>query len=87
MNKQDLIESLTKVLSTRKEARDAVERTFSEMRRALREGDKVVISGFGSFHDFVTRAKRGRNPRTGQSLQLAPRKKARFRPSKDLFRP
>jgi nucleoid DNA-binding protein len=85
MNKNDIIESLTKVLSTKKEARDAVERVFSEMKRALREGDKVVISNFGSFHAFIAKAKRGRNPKTGEVLQLAPRKKVRFHQAKELF--
>ncbi|MBN1824196.1 MAG: HU family DNA-binding protein [Endomicrobiales bacterium] len=85
MNKLDLIESLTKVLSTRKEAKDALERLFSVMKKALNGGDKVVISGFGSFHGFVTRAKKGHNPKTGETLQIAPRKKIRFRQSKDFF--
>ena len=85
MNKNDLIESLTKVLSTKKESRDATERIFSEMKRALREGDKVVIAGFGSFRTFIARAKQGRNPKTGQPIQILPKKKVRFRQSKDLF--
>ncbi len=85
MNKRNLEESLLKVLSTRKEARDALERAFSEMKRALRQGDKVVISGFGSFHPFVTRPKRARNPKTGQIIQVFPRKKVRFRMAKDLL--
>lgn len=85
MNKKDIIESLTKVLSTKKEARDAVEMTFSEIKRALRESDKVVISGFGSFQPHVTRAKKGRNPKTGQTIHIPPRKKVRFHPSKDIL--
>ena len=85
MNKADLIESLTKVLSTKKEAKDAVERIFSEMRRALNEGHKVVISGFGSFYPFTTRPKKCRNPKTGEKMQIPPRKKARFHQAKALF--
>jgi nucleoid DNA-binding protein len=87
MNRNDLVDALTRVLSTRKEARDAVERIFAEIIRALREGDKVVVAGFGSFHPFIARARRGRNPRTGLAIQLAPRKKIRFRQAKDLFTP
>ncbi|MBN1621764.1 MAG: integration host factor subunit beta [Endomicrobiales bacterium] len=85
MNKMDLIESLTKVLSTRKEAKDALEKIFSEMKRALRDGDKVVISNFGSFHPFTQRSKKCRNPKTGQAIQIPPRKKVRFHQSKELF--
>lgn len=86
MNKQDLVKSLNRVLSTSKESRDAVETIFSTMRKALRSGDKVVISGFGSFHPHIMRAKKGRNPRTGAALQLAPRRKIKFRQAKDLLR-
>lgn len=85
MNKQDLVKSLTRVLSTTKESRDAVETIFSAMRKALRSGDKVVISGFGSFHPQIVRAKKGRNPRTGETMQLAPRRKVKFRQAKDLL--
>lgn len=86
MNKKDLIESLTKVLSTKKEARDAIDTAFSNIQRALSEGSKVAISGFGTFQAYVTRAKKGRNPKTGQIISVPPRKKVRFRPSKDLLR-
>lgn len=85
MNKNDLIDSLQKVLSTRKESVDALETVFSAMRSALREGDKVVVSGFGSFHPFTTKTKKGRNPKTGETLTLSPRKKVRFKLAKDFF--
>jgi nucleoid DNA-binding protein len=86
MNKKDLVKSLARVLSTVRESHDAVENIFSAMRKALRSGDKVVISGFGSFHPHIVRSKKGRNPRTGEILQLAPRRKVKFRQSKDLLR-
>jgi len=85
MNKKDLIAVLTKVLSTKKEARNAVETLFAAMRQELRLGKKVIVSGFGSFQPHVTRAKRGRNPATGEKLNIQPRKKVRFRQAKDLF--
>ena len=85
MNKNDLIDSLLKVLSTRKEAKDAVECMFSKMKTALNENDKIVISGFGSFNPYVTKAKKCRNPKTGASVHVPPKKKARFRQAKDLF--
>ena len=85
MNKNDLVLSLTKVLSTKKEARDALETIFSRIKNALKNGDKVIISRFGSFHAFIMKAKRVRNPKTGQMLNISPRKKIRFRQSKDFF--
>ena len=85
MNRNTLIESLTKVLSTKKEARNALETIFSSIRNALKNGDKVIISGFGSFNANIMKAKRVRNPKTGLIMNISPRKKIRFRQSKDFF--
>lgn len=86
MNKLNLIDNLQKVLSTKKEAKDALENIFSDMKKAIINGEKVVISGFGSFRAFTTKPKGGRNPKTGQRLQISPRKKIRFKISKDFFK-
>jgi len=86
MNKLNLIDSLQKVLSTKKEAKDALENIFSNMKKAITNDEKVVISGFGSFRAFTTKPKGGRNPKTGQRLQIAPRKKIRFKIAKDFFK-
>jgi nucleoid DNA-binding protein len=85
LNKNHIAASLDKILSTKKEAKDTVDKIFSEMKRALSEGNKVVISGFGSFTPFISRAKRGRNPRTGQAIHVMPRRKVRFKQAKDLL--
>jgi integration host factor subunit alpha len=85
MNKADIIESLLKVLSTKKEAKDAVELTFEQIKKALNNDEKVVISGFGSFNPYVAKAKKCRNPKTGAAIHISPRKKVRFHQSKDLF--
>ncbi|OGS18539.1 MAG: hypothetical protein A2219_08535 [Elusimicrobia bacterium RIFOXYA2_FULL_50_26] len=85
MNKKNLINSLEKILSTKKEAGGVIELLLEEMRRALRRGDKVVLSGFGSFTPYVARAKRVRNPKSGQIVCVPPRKKVRFRPSNGLL--
>jgi len=85
MNKNDVIDSLLKVLSTRKEARDAFETIFGNIKGKLKNGEKVVISGFGSFHPITTKAKRLLNPKTGQAMNIAPHKKIRFKQSKEFF--
>jgi nucleoid DNA-binding protein len=85
MNRNDLIESLTRVLSTRKEARDAVETIFAKIKSSLKNGDKVIISGIGSFNTIIVKAKRVRNPKTGLMMNIAPRKKVRLKQSKDFF--
>lgn len=85
MNKANLILSLTRVLSTRKECSQAIDKIFSEMSKALARGEKVVISGFGSFHPYIAKSRKGINPRTKQSITIPPKRKVRFIPSKDLF--
>lgn len=85
MNKKHLIDSLARTLSTKTEAKSAVDRMFSDIKKALKEGHKVVISGFGSFTPFITRAKKGRNPKTGENIHVMPRRKVRFRQAKDLI--
>lgn len=85
MNKADLIEILGRVLSTRKEAVAAVDAMVDSMQTALRTGEKVVLSGFGSFHVKIRKAKVGRNPKTGETVPIPPRRVVRFRMSEDLF--
>lgn len=71
MLKADIIEKVAKeVRLTRKAAKEAVDSTFDSIIETLRKGDKVVISGFGTFVIRGRKARTGRNPKTGQSLQL-----------------
>lgn len=85
MTKNDIAKTLSTILSSKKEADAAVDKVFEEMKNALKHGEKVVITGFGSFNMFVTQTKKGRNPKTGESLLIPPMKKIRFKQSKDLF--
>lgn len=80
-----MIQVVERVVSTRKEASAAVEAMLSAVRHALRTGEKVVISGIGSFHVKMRKAKIGRNPKTGVTVPIPPRRAVRFRMSKDLF--
>jgi len=71
MLKVDIIEKVAKeVRLTRKAAKEAVDATFNSIEESLRRGEKVVISGFGTFVLRGRKARTGRNPKTGQSLQL-----------------
>lgn len=85
MNKARFVEVVGRVTSTRKEAAAAVEAMMNAMRVALRSGEKVVLAGVGSFHVKMRKAKVGRNPRTGQTVPIPPRRAVRFKMSKDLF--
>ncbi|AKL97917.1 HU family DNA-binding protein [Endomicrobium proavitum] len=85
MNKNDVAKTLSNILSSKKEADNAVNRVFEELKTALKNGEKVVITGFGSFNMLVTKTKKGRNPKTGETLLISPMKKVRFKQSKEFF--
>ena len=85
MTKSDLIEDLAKVLPTKKDATEIVNRIFYKMLSAIKDGEKVVITGFGSFNLITTEMKKGRNPKTGESIYISPKKKIKFKQSKEIF--
>ncbi|MBI5243923.1 MAG: HU family DNA-binding protein [Elusimicrobia bacterium] len=85
MNRLDIIKAVAKLLSTKGEAARAVETTFDTVRQALKGGEKVVISNFGTFRVKTRQARVGRNPKTGDNVQVPPRKGVRFKASKNLL--
>ena len=85
MTKADIIESVyTKIGFSKKESAEIVELVLDTMKETLEKGEKVKISGFGN---FVVRSKRprvGRNPQTGQEIEISARSVLTFRPSQVL---
>lgn len=85
MTKAELIESVaSKVDLPRAIAERAVNTMFDEMTAALSQGDKVNISGFGTFSVSIRKARTGRNPKTGDSIEIAASRAAKFKPGKTL---
>jgi nucleoid DNA-binding protein len=84
MNKAQLIEEVAKKTCTKKEAQEAVESVFDIIRGSLKKKDDVAISGFGTFRVKQTKARQGRNPKTGETIQIPAKKKVAFRAAKDL---
>ena len=85
MNKHDIALYISNLVASQKEASDIVDKIFERIVHALRNEEKVTITGFGSFNVFVTKLKKGRNPKTGEKLLIYPMRKIRFKPSKHLF--
>jgi nucleoid DNA-binding protein len=85
VNKAHLIDQVARVVSTQAEARAAVTRVFESMVKALRDGEKVVVQGFGSFHVVMRKSKPARNPRTGEAVVIPPRRRVKFKMAKDLL--
>ena len=71
MLKADIIEKVAKdARLTKKAAKEAVDSTFDNIFSTLKKGEKVVISGFGTFVIRGRKARPGRNPKTGETIQL-----------------
>ncbi len=62
----------------RKTATDGVETFIEIIKSNLSNGEDVGLSGFGKFHVRVKRARRGRNPKTGEEIMIAPRRVITF---------
>jgi len=85
MTKADLVEELAKVSNlTRKDSETIVNTLFDTITEALAKGDKVELRGFGSFRIRQRRARRGRNPKTGTSLNVPPKRVPFFKVGKEL---
>ena len=84
MNKGDLINEVAKVVSTKKEAQEAVDCVLSSITRALQKGDTVTLVGFGSFKVVGRKARKGRNPQTGEEIDIKASKAPKFTPGKSL---
>jgi len=84
MNKGDLINEVTKVVSTKKEAQEAVDCVFSSITRALQKGDTVTLVGFGSFKVVGRKARKGRNPQTGEEIDIKASNAPKFTPGQAL---
>jgi nucleoid DNA-binding protein len=69
---------------TKKASREAVDAVFNQVAKSLARGEKVVFSGFGTFVIRTRRARHGRNPKTGQGMQLPSMKTVGFIASKSL---
>jgi DNA-binding protein HU-beta len=85
MTKADLIESISaKVDLPKGQAERAVQLVFEDIVQALRNGDKVNIAGFGTFAVSDRKARTGRNPKTGEAIDIPASKSAKFKPGKSL---
>ena len=84
MNKGDLINEVSKVLKTKKDAQAAVDCVLSSITKALEKGDSVSLIGFGTFKVVERKARKGRNPQTGEEIYIAASKVPKFVAGKAL---
>jgi len=85
MNKSQLVEAVAKEEAVAlKKAEEVVSTIFSEMQTALINGERVEIRGLGSFKVKQYGGYQGRNPKTGEIIEVAPKKLPFFKVGKDL---
>ena len=85
MTKADLVEEVSKATElTRKDSEVIVDTLFESVIKALRTGDKLEVRGFGSFRVRQRNARVGRNPKTGEKVEVPAKRVPYFKPSKEL---
>ena len=84
MNKGDLINEVAKVTSTKKEAAAAVDCVLATITKSLKKKNAVTLVGFGTFKVEKRKARKGRNPQTGEVIKIKAKKVPKFVPGKAL---
>ena len=85
VNKTELVANVAETAGlTKKDAEKAVNALFTTVQQALIEGDKIQIIGFGTFEVKERAARTGRNPRTGEDIQIPASKNPVFKAGKAL---
>lgn len=85
MNKTELINAVAAASElSKKDATKAVDSVFETILNALKDGDKVQLIGFGNFEVRERAARKGRNPQTGEEIEIAASKVPAFKPGKAL---
>ena len=84
MNKSDLINEVAKVVSTKKEAQEAVDCVFASITNAMRTGDTATLVGFGTFAKVRRKARNGVNPATGAKIKIKAHNAVKFKAGKAL---
>ena len=84
MNKGDLVNEVAKVTSTKKGAQAAVDCVFDTITKALKKKDPVTLVGFGTFKVDKRKARKGRNPQTGETIKIKARNVPKFSAGKAL---
>ena len=85
MTKADLVEEVSRVSHlTKKHSEAIVDTVFKSIVAALRDGEKIELRGFGSFRLRQRDSRKGRNPKTGDRVDVPPKQVPYFKPGKDL---
>lgn len=85
MTKADLIEEVYETVGfSKKDSAELVDLVFNTVKETLENGEKLKVSGFGNFVVREKKSRIGRNPQTGQEIEISARKVLTFKPSQVL---
>ena len=85
MTKADFVAAVSKKIKLSKaQTARIIDATFDEVQALLKKGDSIAFTGFGTFLVTKRKARKGRNPRTGEMMNIPASKVPRFRPGKHL---
>ena len=85
MTKQEIVTTVYEKLGfSKRESSDIVEHFFAIIKKSLAEGENIKISGLGNFVVKEKKARKGRNPQTGEEIRISPRRDLNFRLSQVL---
>ena len=84
MKKAELVNEVAKVLNTKKEAQLAVDSLLNNISQALENKQNVRLAGFGTFKLVEKKARNGRNPKTGEPIEIKASTKVKFVPGKNV---
>lgn len=85
MNKSELIDAIAETSGlTKAQSGKALDAAVEAIGKALKAGEEVTLVGFGSFYVADREARTGRNPRTGETIEIAAAKQPKFRAGKSL---
>jgi nucleoid DNA-binding protein len=84
MNRMDLVDDMAEILGGRQAAEDAFDCIIETIKGALKRGEPVSLAGFGTFKVSERGARKGRNPRTGEFIEIAAKTVPKFVPAKAL---
>jgi DNA-binding protein HU-beta len=84
MNKGDLVNEVAKVVGSKKNAQAAVDCVISSVTKALKKKDTVTLVGFGTFKVDKRKARKGRNPQTGEEIKIKAKRVPKFIAGKAL---
>jgi integration host factor subunit beta len=85
MKKSDIVTILAEEMNiSQKKSAEIVDFIFEKMKKAILDGDRIEVRGFGSFYVKSYQSRKGRNPKTGEIIDVPPKRLPFFKVGKDL---